>query len=220
MGKVKIFIMNGGGFIMVEVLKVENRDEVTRSELKELREEGKVPGVVYGKNIDNALIAIEEKDLMALLRKNPHSVVNMEIPGHGTQPVMINEVQRDKLYRNLLHIDFHQVTLDEPVKTQAKLRFIGDAKGVAEGGILQIQLEELLIKCLPDQIPDSIEVNIGGLDIGSHLLVKEINTPAGVELLNEPDEVVATVLAPRMVKALEAEAPEEPGAEETENAKA
>ena len=95
--------------------------------------------------------------------------------GGGKQPVMINEIQRNPLNRELLHVDFHQINMDEPVRTVVTLEFVGDAVGAKEGGILQIQLHELEIRCLPNQIPASITVDISKVGIGENMLVSELS---------------------------------------------
>lgn len=182
---------------MVIHLKAEARNEKTKAELNELRSNGKVPGVIYGRNIGTASIAVEEKELLALLRSNPHAIVEMEVPEIGTQPVMIHEVQRDKLYRNLLHIDFHQINMDKPVKTTVRLEMTGDPIGVKQGGILQIQLHEIEVKCLPAHIPSEIKVDLSQLDLGNNLVVGDLHIAPTVEVRNDPNDVVATILTPQ-----------------------
>lgn len=194
---------------MVLTLKAEVRKDMTKSDIKQLRSKGKVPAVVYGKKIQTTIITIEQKELMALLRTNPHAVIEMDLPGNGKQPVMISELQRDKINRELLHVDFHQINMDEPVKTVVSLEFIGEAEGAKEGGIVQIQLHELEIRCLPNQIPGSIHVDISKLGLGENLHVSHLTVPAGIEVKSDPNELVVTVLTPQK------EAPEvEPAAQE------
>jgi large subunit ribosomal protein L25 len=180
-------------------LKAEARPEQnTKSEVKQLRSKGKVPGVVYGKKIGSTAIVIDQKELQTLLRHHSHAVIQMEMPSGDSQPVMIHEVQRDKLNKTLLHIDFHQINMDEPVRTTVTLEFIEEAVGVREGGMLQIQHHELDIRCLPNQIPDSIKVNIANLQIGDNLHVSELTVPTGVEIKTDPSEVIVSVLAPQL----------------------
>jgi len=204
-------------------LKVEARDEkLTKSEVKKLRSEGKVPGVVYGKKVGALTIAVDTKELLSLLRSNPKAIVEMDLPQNGKQPVMIHEIQRDKVNRSLLHIDFHQINMDEPVRTSVPLDFVGDSTGVREGGMLQIQMHELEIRCLPHLIPSSIAVDVTALDLGGTVLVGDITVPAGIEIKADPGDVVVTVLAPQkeVVEEVEAVEVEEPKAEKTAEAAA
>ncbi|MBA2941001.1 50S ribosomal protein L25 [Paenibacillus sp. CGMCC 1.16610] len=192
-------------------LKAEARKDTTKFDIKQLRVKGKVPAVVYGKKVAATVITVDQKELVALLRKSPHAVIELELPDGGKQPVMINEIQRNPLNRELLHVDFHQINMDEPVKTVVTLEFIGDAVGAKEGGILQIQLHELEIRCLPSEIPASITVDISNVGIGENMLVSELNVPGTIEVKSDPNELVLTILAPQK------EAPEDVAAQGKED---
>lgn len=203
---------------MAVSLKADVRSSGTKGQRKDLRKQGKVPGVVYGKKVTQTSIAIDQRELLALLKTNPHAIIDMDIPQFGKQPVMINEVQRDPISRELLHVDFHQINMDEPVNTTVRLEFIGDPVGVGVGGILQIQHHEVDIRCLPSDIPAAIEVDISGLDIGQNLLVSELKLPAKLEMRSDEHDVVATILTPQKgdeetEEAAEADKAQEPAAE-------
>lgn len=178
-------------------LKAEARDGLTKSGVKKLRSGGKVPGVVYGRQLGAVSIAVDAKELLALLRHSPNAILEMELPGSGPQPVMVHDVQRDRINRNLLHIDFHQINMDEPVRTSVALEFQGEAKGEEEGGMLQIQLHEVEVRCLPSQIPVQLIVSVTALELGDTILVRDLSAPAGVEIKSHPDDVVVTILAPQ-----------------------
>lgn len=182
---------------MEAALKAEARTAKTKSERKGLRAKGKIPAVVYGTKINNIPIVIDEKELSALLRTNPHAIIQLDVPGAGMQPVMINEVQRDPILRDLIHVDFHQINMDEPVTTTVRLDFVGDAVGVRMGGILQIQHHEIEIRCLPKQIPASIEVDVSGLEIGSSLLISDLRVDSSIEIKSMANDVLVTILAPQ-----------------------
>jgi large subunit ribosomal protein L25 len=188
---------------MTITLKADVRTETTKSEIKQLRQEGKIPAVVYGRKLENTAITIDEKQLITLLRGNPHAVVEMDIATVGTYPVMVNDLQRDKLYRNILHLDFHQINMDEPVKATVGIQFTGEPKGEAEGGMLSTPVTEIEIRCLPQQIPDKLEVDVSRLALGESLVLRDIVLPDGIELKSDPDVVLATVLAPQKERAVE-----------------
>lgn len=194
---------------MVMSLKAESRDGTTKSAVKQLRSTGKVPGVVYGKKVGSRAIAVEAKELLQLLRSNPHAIVEMDLPEAGKQPVMIHEVQRDKISRHLLHIDFHQINMDEPVRTSVTLELVGEPKGADEGGMLQVQMHEIEIRCLPASIPGAIRYDVSAMELGDTVLVRDLVMPEGIELKSNPDDVVATLLAPQK----EAEEPAEAAAQ-------
>jgi large subunit ribosomal protein L25 len=197
-------------------IKAEARKDSTKSEIKQLRDKGKIPGVVNGKKVGTSPIAIDQKQLLDLLRHHPHAIIEMELPDGMKQPVMVHEVQRDKLSREVLHIDFHQINMNEPVRTSVTLDFIGEAAGTKEGGIMQIQHHELEIRCLPEQIPDSIPVDISHLKLGENLIASDLKVPAGIEVKTDPFEVIIPVLTPQNdVKEDEEDSPaEEPAAVE------
>ncbi|UJF33123.1 50S ribosomal protein L25 [Paenibacillus hexagrammi] len=183
---------------MALTLNAESRQEATKSEIKQLRAQGKVPGVVYGKKVGSTVVAIDQKELLALMRTNQHAIIEMQLPDGGKQPVMISEVQRDKINRNLLlHVDFHQINMDEPVKTVVPIEIVGEAEGAKEGGIVQIQLHELEIRCLPQHIPSSVKVDISHLGLGENILVSEITVAGEIEIKSDSNELIVTLLAPQ-----------------------
>ncbi|MDF2644514.1 MAG: ribosomal protein [Paenibacillus sp.] len=202
-------------------LKAESRKETTKSDIKQLRIQGRIPAVVYGQKVGSAVITVDQKELLALLRQNPHAIIDLDMPdGSGKQPVMINEIQRDKLKRErLLHVDFHQINMDEPVKTIVSLEFIGEAEGAKEGGIVQIQMHELEIRCLPNQIPSSIKVDISNVGLGDNLLVNQLSIPAGIEVKSDSNDLILTVLSPQKETGVEEPAnnEEKVGQAETSN---
>ncbi|MBM7569337.1 50S ribosomal protein L25 [Paenibacillus sacheonensis] len=196
--------------------QAEERKTGTQGDLRKMRLRGSVPGVVYGSKLSTPLsVAVNEKELTALLRSHPHALLELDIPGAGKQPVMLTEVQREPLSRNVLHVDFHQVNMNQEIKTMVRIEMVGDSSGVREGGILQAMLHELEIHCLPNRIPEAIEVDVTGLGIGENLLVADLKLPEGVTTRVEPDHVVVTILLPQ--KDLTAEEAEE-AAEDAEAA--
>ncbi|AJY74922.1 50S ribosomal protein L25 [Paenibacillus beijingensis] len=196
-------------------MTAEHRPVGTKGSLHQLRKQGKVPAVVYGKNIQgSAPLAIEEKELLALLRSHPHAVIDIEVPGSGKQPVMVTDVQRDPLTRQVLHIDLHQINMNEEVKTQVRLELTGDSAGVREGGVLSLLQHDIEIQCLPANIPEAIEVDVSALDIGDMLHVSDLKLPANVQAVSVPDLAVVSVMAPQ--KDLTAEEAEDAAVEEKE----
>lgn len=196
--------------------QAEQRNVGTQGDLRKMRQSGSVPGVVYGTQLSKPLsVSVNEKSLSALLRSHPHALLELDIPGNGKQPVMMTEVQREPLSRTVLHVDFHQVNMNEEVKTAVRLEAVGDSPGVREGGILQAMLHELEIHCLPGSIPEVIEVDVSALGMGENLLVGDLKLPNGVTTRIEADQVVLTILTPQ--KDLSAEEAEN-AAEEAEEA--
>ncbi|MFD0591101.1 50S ribosomal protein L25 [Paenibacillus sp. GCM10027627] len=183
---------------MAIAMKADERSNVTKGELRILRQNGQVPGVVYGRQLSNAAkVSVNEKELSALLRSHPNAVLELNVPAAGVQSVMVADVQRDSLNHKLLHVDFHQINLNEEVKANVRIDTVGDSTGVREGGILSVILHELEVQCLPGDIPESISVEIGNLGIGESLTVADLQLPEGVAAKSDSELVVVTVLAPQ-----------------------
>jgi large subunit ribosomal protein L25 len=201
---------------MHEAIRADKRAASTKSELKRLRDQGKIPGVVYGKQLKSpALIAVDEKELLNLLRGHARSVLELDIQGEGKRHVMINEVQRDMIKQNVLHVDFRQVNMDEEVRTTVPIEIEGQAAGVKQGGIMQVLLHELEVRCLPKDLPASIPIDVSAVDIGENLLVGDLKLPDTIQVLSDANEVIVTILAPQKEsEAEEADAPKPAEAEE------
>lgn len=183
---------------MSTALQAQERTTMTKSALRHLRQQGKVPGVVYGKELASPVaVAIDSKELATLLRTNPHSILEMTVPGRGSQPVLLTDIQRDTLSGQVLHVDFHQVNLNEKIQAEVRLEFQGKSAGEAEGGMLQIVLHELEVECVAKDLPASIPVDISALGFGDHLTVADLKLPEGVKAAVEPDAVIVSVLAPQ-----------------------
>ncbi|MCU6710855.1 50S ribosomal protein L25 [Paenibacillus sp. J5C_2022] len=183
---------------MTIVMKAEGRIGKKKSELRLMRQEGKIPGVVYGKGLDGAVnISVDEKELNALMRSNPNAVIQLDVPESGKHAVMVAELQRHTLSGMPLNVDFHRINMNEEVRANVPIHAEGQSNGLREGGILQIILHELEVQCLPGAIPESIHADMSQLELGDSLLVKDLQLPAGVEAKSEPESVVLTILAPQ-----------------------
>ncbi|HET6452984.1 MAG TPA: 50S ribosomal protein L25/general stress protein Ctc [Armatimonadota bacterium] len=190
------------------------RTDFRKSETKKLRREGSVPATVYGKGIDPVSLAVNSLDMIGILKTEGGrlALIDLKVDGktQKAHPVMIQEMQRDPITRNILHVDFHRVSMDEPVHASVPIVLRGDAPGVKTGGILEQFTRDLEVKALPDHIPSHIDVDVSRLELGNHVLVGELIVPEDIEVLGpQPDIVVASVRLPHVhVEEVEA-APEE-----------
>ena len=184
---------------MSTTLQVHAREATSKGELRRIRSSGKVPGVVYGKGLDQPVEAFRSmpRILTAMLRSHPNAVVEMDIPGAGKHPVMMAEMQRDSLSRQVIHIDFHRINMNEKINTSARLDITGTSPGEKEGGMLQLVLHEIEIECYPKDIPEVIAVDVSGLEMGEHLTISDLKLPAGVVATQDPETVIVAVLAPQ-----------------------
>jgi large subunit ribosomal protein L25 len=199
----------------VEAQKRENRP---RSILTRLRREGRIPAVLYGKKTGNELLHLDYSQFLRFLQQEGTSaVINLKLPDGKTKHVMIKELQKDPIKDVILHVDLYEINMNEPVDTETVIELNGEPAGVKEGGILQQQLRTVEIRCLPNNIPDALTVDISELKIGDSVLLRDVKLPEGVELLSDPEEVVASVLPPQIEREKETEALDEAAAEAEEN---
>ncbi len=192
-------------------LKAEVREETGKGAIRKLREKGVVPAICYGANKDNLNLQIESRQLQKLLSSEAaNQLINLEIKGAKkgkNKAVLIKDVQRDNLRNQVLHVDFHEVDLNEEITTTVPIIFVGEEKRVHDGGIVEHVLRELEISCLPTNIPEHIEVDVSKLSIGHGIHVRDISAGEGVKILTPRDEMVVTVVTTRATEAEAAAAP-------------
>jgi large subunit ribosomal protein L25 len=183
-----------------------------------------MPAVLYGRNTDPVLLSVNVKDLEQILKKgNIGSIILNLVIQNGkkfTKPAMIKELQSHPVSGNFLHVDFYEIDMQRKINVMIPIVVKGKAKGVEEGGILQLVRREIEVLCLPGDIPQAIELDITDLDIGDAIHVEDIELGASVEIPAETNFTVVTVVSPKMEaveaveEAEEAEAGEEEEAEE------
>jgi large subunit ribosomal protein L25 len=204
---------------MEEKLTASPREKTGKEYAKKLRNQGKIPAILYGHRFQPLPICIEEKSFRTLLRKEKglHGLLQLEVEGveDGKHTVVVKEVQKDPIKDIILHVDFQKIRLDEEITAEVPLRFVGEPVGVKAGGILQHFLYEISVQCLPVDLPEEITVDVSHLDVRDNLRVEDLPEVKGIKYLNKPEEVVAAV-APKKVKeaavAVEGEEAEEEAA--------
>lgn len=199
-------------------LKVEARAANRKGLARALRRSGKVPGILYGPNRAPTPLAVDARTLA------PHvsgaeriQLFRLEWSGGGAaaEVALLKEAQRHPVTGKLIHVDFYAVDMSRKITVEVPLHFVGKAAGVELGGILQPIRRELEVRCLPAQIPESIEVDVSPLGVHDALHVSQLKLPEGIEAIYEQDFTVVTVLPPsveQVAVATEAAA-EETGAE-------
>ncbi len=171
---------------------------------RRLRREGFVPVILYGQNVDNIALKVDEYDLQkALSAGGDRGLMNLTIKDNGDlaeedRVVMVREIQRHPVTRDVLHLDLYQVDMDTRLTTEVPIRLLGVEKATSGIAVVQRGLRELTVECLPVAIPDYIEVEIGELELGESIVVADVEAPEGVEIMNEPDDNIITLVQPRM----------------------
>ncbi|MCD6273360.1 MAG: 50S ribosomal protein L25 [Deltaproteobacteria bacterium] len=183
-----------------------------------LRSAGKVPGVLYGPSVDPILLSFDVKELETSLKKGKMglSIYNLAIQNGNTttRSAMIKELQTDSITRMFLHVDFYEIAMDRKIKVNVPLVPIGKSKGVELGGILQVIRRELEVFCLPNEVPNNIEIDVTDLEIGDSVHVENISLDGDIEISADVNFTVITVIGARVDEELEEEGEEEEGSEE------
>ena len=184
-------------------LIVTERLRLGSRETRRLRKEGFVPGVLYG-NGEPVAITVAERELRRALTGagGLHSILDVEIDGSDkTHPSILKDYQLDNVRGGVTHVDLHEVRLDQPITASVTVQLLGSesAPGVREGGVLSQPLRELSVEALPLEIPEHLDLDVSALSIGDSLRVADVAVPEGVKLLDDPDTVVASVMAPTRI---------------------
>jgi large subunit ribosomal protein L25 len=164
-----------------------------------LRRSGKLPAVLYGhKGNESISLVVDSKQAEILLRQASinNSLVQVNIPELSWNgKALLREVQTHPWRGTPYHISFFAVADHGSLEVDVPLHFVGTAKGIKEGGgSLDPSMNSLHVKCVAEKIPDYIEVDVSDLEVGGAIHVSQVNLPAGVEALNDPERVVVTVL--------------------------
>lgn len=163
-----------------------------------LRDAGMLPAVVYNRET-NVAIAVDRKEFDRVFRtQGLSSLIDLEVDGE-THPVLVKDVQMDKRRRLPMHVDFYAITAGQVVDVHVPIEYVGVAAGAREGGQVDIQRREVHIRVLPSLIPNHIEVDISPLTMGDSLHVSDVVDflPAEAEVLDDADQTLIAILAPR-----------------------
>ena len=193
------------------------RDKTGTSASKQIRAQGRIPAVLYGKEV-NRTLSVDDKEMRILLRKAAGSSSLMRLIGESGEDelVLIKELQEDKIRDNILHIDFVEVKRGEDLQTSVPLNFVGEAEGVkTEGGILEVVANEVEIRCRPSKLPSSIELDISNLGLGENLQIKDLPEMDGVAFTSGEDTILVSCVGSASGRSeSEDTAEEDEGAEE------
>src|SRR5881398_1046876 len=181
-------------------LKAEPRTATGRSAARRLKARGIVPAVVYGGKEKSQPLQVSARDINAMLShaSGENILVELEITGQkAPRTALLQEVQHSPLGGDVLHVDFHAISMDEKITADVPLEALGIANGVKNfGGLLDQNLRALPIECLPRDLPDKVTVDVSALNIGDSIHVRDIKLPSGVTAKVQPDLTAFSVLAP------------------------
>jgi len=186
------------------VIEVERREGTGKNANRRLRAAGRVPGIVYGMDRPAVPIQVPPRAIEDVLKGDTgrNTILNLSLRGEDARrSVMIREIQRDPVSESMLHLDFVRVDLAKKLEVSVPVELVGTAVGVKnEGGVMDFIHRQVRIVCLPGDIPDHLRVDVSGLQINQHVSMKDLQVPQGVEVLDDPEAIVAVVAAPRKVE--------------------
>lgn len=193
-------------------LKATLRTETGKSAARRMRREGRIPAVVYGRDEQTRSLSLDAHEFEMLVKQHAldTTLIDLTIEGRKGDRIraLVSEVQAHPYKAEVLHVDFHQIHAGERVTVEVPIRLAGTPAGVRAGGVLQHVLHEVELECAVEDIPEALEADVSTLEIGDSIHVSQLDVPAGIELLMDPERTVCIVAAPTVLEIAEAAAEE------------
>ena len=177
-------------------IAAKSRTETGTRAVRRLRSEGRIPAIMYGHGQDPTMLSVNQHDFDGLLRHGAHGLLDVEMDG-ATESAVIKDVQYDVFGREVLHVDFARISRDERVVVEVPIVLKGTAAGVAEGGVVNWNMHSVDIECPAANIIEQLPVNVAGLKLNQSILVRDLQVPEGLKIMDEPDLVVVQVTPPQ-----------------------
>ncbi len=173
-------------------MKADRREGVGSRGSRNLRNDGRVPAVLCGKGTESVALHVAYKDFEAA-RKAHARVVMLQLDGK-VEAAVVHDVAWDTMSQAPLHVDFQRVNLNEKIEIDVTVKVKGPSKGEIAGGILLVQLDEVKVRCLPLEIPDSIEIDVRNLELHGTIHMKDVALPKGVEAVEDADALILSIV--------------------------
>ncbi len=183
-------------------LNATTRTEFGTRTSRRLRREGKVPGVVYADGKEATSFQVESRDARVILAEG-HALFDLHIEGSDTVPVVVKEQQHHPVRGDLQHLDLQQVDLNQAIQSDVPIELTGDdvSPGVKQGGVLDHVTREITIEALPTDIPDSLTLDVSGMEINDTITLEALEVPEGITVIAEDfAEVTLVTLSPPRVE--------------------
>ena len=180
----------------------EKREALGKGGARKARAAGKIPGIVYGHGEEPVPVSVGARTFQLALQhhKGGNAIVNLSLGNSGDVTALIRDVQYDPLTHDILHLDFQHISLTEQVEVEVSLHLVGTPLGVKDGGgILEHITRTVAVRCLPTAIPPAIDVDVAHLEVGQSVHVSDI-VAKDLEILSDPHQTVATVVAPSVAE--------------------
>ena len=182
-------------------LAVESRAVIGKAN-RRLRHSGRIPAVVYGKDVAATAIGVDRHEFEMLMRHETLAarVLSVVVDGAAGHTVLVKDIQTDPVDDRVQHIDFLVVDLKKTIHASVAVHFVGESAGVKEGGVLTHNILEVEVEALPTDLPDSIDADITELSMGDSITVSDLTAPDGVTILTDPETTVCSVTMPTKVE--------------------
>lgn len=176
-------------------LKAAPRARKGSGRLNQMRREGWLPSVIYGRGVENKNLKVDAKSFDELIASSSSEniLVNLEVEGEGTRLAFVQSIQHDPLSGSAVHADFLAIDSNTEITAHIPAHLNGEAPGVKAGGVIEQYVHAIEIVCLPDDLPETIEIDISGLDLGDSLHLGDIKYPKGVRPTHASDVVVVHI---------------------------
>jgi len=176
-------------------LKAATRVDTGSGRLNQMRRDGWLPSVIYGRGTANKNLKINAKAFAELLAKSSSDniVINLEIDDEDTRLAFLQDIQHDPLSGIAMHVDFLAIDENTEITAHIPAHLNGEAPGVKSGGVVEQYVHAIEITCLPDDLPDTLEIDISGLELGDSLHLGDINYPKGVRPTHAADVVIVHI---------------------------
>lgn len=176
-------------------MKAEPRTTAGSRAARKMRREGSIPGILCGHGVESRSLSVTLKDFEEARKKHAR-IILLQLAG-ASEPAIIHDIDWDVVTQEPLHVDFQRVNMKEKIVVEVPIKAKGPSKGEAEGGIFVLQMGQVKVRCLPLDIPDSIEVDIRPLLIHESIKVKDLVLPAGIEPADAPESLVLSIVEPK-----------------------
>jgi large subunit ribosomal protein L25 len=194
-----------GGYMEQIILNVELRSSTGKGICRQIRLKGLIPGVVYGKGMESVPVTVNPKELAAAIAGEGGQNRLITLKGGGTldsNVIIVADLLKDPLKGFLRHVDLHKIDLTEKVRVEVAISLVGTPIGVKEGGLLDFAMHSVEVECLPNLIPEHLDLDVTDLAIGHSIHVGDLKLPTGVKVLDDSRASIVSVLG--MVREAEA----------------
>lgn len=188
----------------IKQMKAQTRKEITKPALKECRRKGYIPAIIYSGGGENVPLALEQKEWTKLFNEfgSGNLILDLIIDGSDGEPelIKVGDVQWHPFESRVLHVDFVRLARGVEAEFEVPISLIGKSEGEKAGGVLSKHLDYIVVRCIPSNVPESIEVDISNYELNSKMHVKDIVYESDdVQIASDEDELIFTIEIPKLV---------------------